>query len=74
MIKFQAAEKLKSVRGRSHVVKMLDNFTISGPNGFHACIVFELMGANLLSLIVRSKFQGIPIENVKSIIKQASDL
>ena len=65
----QASEQATSHRN-GRVVKMLDNFTISGPNGVHTCIVFELMGPSLLSLIIRSKFEGLPINNVKTIIKQ----
>ena len=34
------------------------------------CMVFEVLGHNLLKLIIRSNYQGIPIKNVKIIIKQ----
>ena len=33
-------------------------------------MVFEVLGHNLLKLIIRSNYQGIPLENVKSIIRQ----
>jgi hypothetical protein len=33
-------------------------------------MVFEVLGYNLLKLIIRSNYQGIPIQNVKSIIRQ----
>lgn len=39
-------------------------------NGEHVCMVFEVLGENTLSLIYRSEFKGIPLKNVKSIIKQ----
>ena len=35
-------------------------------------MVFEVLGNNLLKLIIRSNYQGIPSRNVKSIIKQVS--
>ncbi|KAJ2327580.1 serine/threonine protein kinase, CMGC [Coemansia sp. RSA 2702] len=37
--------------GREHVAKMLDSFEHSGPNGRHVCMVFEVLGENLLSLL-----------------------
>ncbi|RWS31943.1 SRSF protein kinase 2-like protein, partial [Leptotrombidium deliense] len=52
------------------VVQLLDDFKISGVNGTHVCMVFEVLGHNLLKLIIRSNYEGIPIKNVKTIIKQ----
>ena len=37
-------------------------------------MVFEVLGHNLLKLIIRSNYQGIPVQNVKSVIKQVSKL
>lgn len=34
------------------------------------CMVFEVLGYNLLKMIIRSNYQGIPIGSVKSIIRQ----
>ncbi|RTG89637.1 uncharacterized protein DC041_0006729, partial [Schistosoma bovis] len=36
------------------------------------CMIFEVLGHNLLKLIIRSQYRGIPLENVRSIIKQVS--
>ncbi|CAG2217997.1 SRPK2 [Mytilus edulis] len=55
---------------RERTVQLLDDFKISGINGTHVCMVFEVLGNNLLKLIIRSNYQGIPVRNVKSIIKQ----
>lgn len=33
-------------------------------------MVFEVLGVNLLKLIIDSHYEGIPLQNVKSIIKQ----
>ena len=52
------------------VVQLLDDFKISGINGVHVCMVFEVLGSNLLKLIIRSNYEGIPLQNVKLIIKQ----
>ncbi|KAJ2843940.1 hypothetical protein IWW36_005371, partial [Coemansia brasiliensis] len=37
--------------GREYVAKMLDSFEHSGQNGRHVCMVFEVLGENLLSLL-----------------------
>ncbi|KAK2151332.1 hypothetical protein LSH36_367g05052 [Paralvinella palmiformis] len=34
------------------------------------CMVFEVLGHNLLKLIIRSNYQGIPLDNVKQITRQ----
>uniref|UniRef100_A0A0X3NMD6 non-specific serine/threonine protein kinase n=1 Tax=Schistocephalus solidus TaxID=70667 RepID=A0A0X3NMD6_SCHSO len=34
------------------------------------CMVFEVLGHNLLKLIIRSGYHGIPVENVRTIIRQ----
>ncbi|EAN31997.1 Protein kinase domain protein [Theileria parva strain Muguga] len=49
------------------VVSYLDNFMVTGPNGMHICVVFEVMGPNILTLIKLYRFQGIPIPLVKKI-------
>ncbi|ELU03110.1 hypothetical protein CAPTEDRAFT_173738 [Capitella teleta] len=55
---------------REKVVQLLDDFKVSGANGTHVAMVFEVLGHNLLKLIIRSNYQGIPIQNVRSIIRQ----
>eukprot|EP00250_Pteridium_aquilinum_P028109 c36598_g1_i1 orf=230-1912(+) len=49
------------------VVKLLDNFKHSGPNGHHVCMVFEYLGDNLLTLIKCHDYKGLPLEMVKHI-------
>ncbi|KAM9760001.1 SRSF protein kinase 1b isoform 2-T2 [Menidia menidia] len=68
---------LKSVRNtdprdpnREKVVQMLDDFKISGMNGTHVCMVFEVLGYHLLKWIIKSNYQGLPLPCVKSIIRQ----
>uniref|UniRef100_A0A1B6LWQ2 non-specific serine/threonine protein kinase n=1 Tax=Graphocephala atropunctata TaxID=36148 RepID=A0A1B6LWQ2_9HEMI len=55
---------------RSKVVQLLNDFKITGVNGTHVCMVFEVLGHNLLKLIIKSNYRGIPIKNVKCIILQ----
>lgn len=56
--------------GRKHVVSLLDSFDHHGPNGTHVCMVFEVLGENLLGLIKRWNHRGIPMPLVKRITKQ----
>ncbi|XP_037740745.2 SRSF protein kinase 1 isoform X1 [Chelonia mydas] len=68
---------LKSVRNtdpndpnREMVVQLLDDFKISGVNGSHICMVFEVLGHHLLKWIIKSNYQGLPLPCVKRIIQQ----
>ncbi|KAJ7444568.1 kinase-like domain-containing protein [Mycena galericulata] len=56
--------------GKSHVISFLDHFRHQGPNGTHVCMVFEVLGENLLGLIKRYQNKGVPIPLVKQIAKQ----
>uniref|UniRef100_A0A7C9DCK0 non-specific serine/threonine protein kinase n=4 Tax=Opuntia streptacantha TaxID=393608 RepID=A0A7C9DCK0_OPUST len=49
------------------VVKLLDHFKHSGPNGQHVCMVFEYLGDNLLTLIKYTDYRGMPIAKVKEL-------
>ncbi len=56
---------------REKTVQLLDNFDVNGVDGtVHICMVFEMVGDNLLKLILRSEYRGLPRANVKSIMKQ----
>ncbi|ODV69203.1 kinase-like protein [Hyphopichia burtonii NRRL Y-1933] len=41
--------------GKNGVMKLLDHFIISGSNGNHIAIVFEILGENILSVIYKYK-------------------
>ncbi|KAK9720775.1 serine/threonine protein kinase, CMGC [Basidiobolus ranarum] len=56
--------------GRGYVVELLDHFQHVGPNGIHVCMVFEVLGENLLGVIKRYNHHGIPVRMVKEITKQ----
>lgn len=55
---------------RNKVIQLLNDFKISGVNGTHICMVFKVLGDNLLKLIMKSNYKGIPLNNVKCIIRQ----
>merc|ERR1712168_304083 len=56
--------------GYPHLVQLLDDFKITGLHGSHICMVFEVLGHNLLKYIIKSSYRGISIPMVKSIIRQ----
>ncbi|EMD61257.1 hypothetical protein GGP41_010150 [Bipolaris sorokiniana] len=66
----KVVEANKDHPGRAHVVSLLDSFNHKGPNGVHVCMVFEVLGENLLGLIKRWNHRGIPMPLVKQITKQ----
>ncbi|PFH32728.1 putative cell-cycle-associated protein kinase SRPK [Besnoitia besnoiti] len=49
------------------VVVFKENFTHKGPHGEHMCLVFEVLGPNLLSLIKRFNFRGLPMNLVRRV-------
>jgi len=49
------------------VVQLIDYFEHYGPNGKHVCMVFETMGPNVLALIKRYNFKGIPLDIVQKV-------
>ena len=59
-----------SISEKSYIVSLLDTFTHRGPNGRHVCLVFEILGMNLLEVSKIYEFQGIPIDICKSFFIQ----
>uniref|UniRef100_A0A1A9X1N0 non-specific serine/threonine protein kinase n=1 Tax=Glossina brevipalpis TaxID=37001 RepID=A0A1A9X1N0_9MUSC len=55
---------------RERVVRLLNQFTERGVNGEHTCLVFEALGCSLYKLIVKNKYQGLVVDQVRNIIKQ----
>ncbi|CAI7827275.1 unnamed protein product [Closterium sp. NIES-53] len=51
------------------VVRLLDHFRHSGPHGSHVCMVFESLGENLLSLIRRFRYRGLPLPAVRHLAR-----
>ena len=48
-------------RDLSGVVQLLNSFIHQGPNGKHFCMIFEIMGVNLLEIIKRYNYKGVKI-------------
>lgn len=49
---------------------LLNSFQYHGPNGKHFVMVFEILGVNLLEIMKRYDYKGIPIPLVRRIAKQ----
>merc|ERR1711985_168207 len=49
------------------IVQLLDYFEHEGPNGKHVCMVFETMGPNVLALIKKYDFRGVPLSIVRKV-------
>ena len=55
--------------GSGKVVRLVDSFEHRGPNGTHVCMAFEVLGDNLLALIKRYNYRGIPLRAVKAVCR-----
>ena len=53
-----------------HCCRMIDTFEHQGPHGRHVCMVFEVLGDNLLGLIRHYDHEGIPLEIVKKLCRE----
>ncbi|KAK6587866.1 kinase CMGC group [Cryptosporidium xiaoi] len=54
-------------RNFNGVVGFVDFFEVTGPNGVHVCMVFDVMGPNILQLIGLYEYKGVPIDLVRKI-------
>jgi serine/threonine-protein kinase SRPK3 len=68
----QEKAEAKGAHFNPHVVELLNHFTRAGPHGKHVCMVFEVLGDNLLTLINHYKYQGMPLRFVKQVARQVS--
>eukprot|EP00179_Madagascaria_erythrocladioides_P014182 CAMPEP_0198368638 /NCGR_PEP_ID=MMETSP1450-20131203/155802_1 /TAXON_ID=753684 ORGANISM="Madagascaria erythrocladiodes, Strain CCMP3234" /NCGR_SAMPLE_ID=MMETSP1450 /ASSEMBLY_ACC=CAM_ASM_001115 /LENGTH=505 /DNA_ID=CAMNT_0044076147 /DNA_START=8 /DNA_END=1525 /DNA_ORIENTATION=+ len=69
-IKLLEALKRHDPTGARSVVSLVDHFEHLGPNGRHVCLVFEVLGKSLLSLIKRCNYRGAPLPLIKRIARQ----
>lgn len=58
-----------NVKHSRHVAMLKDSFFHTGPNGRHMCMVFNMLGCNLLSVIKAYEYRGIPISAVKKMVR-----
>ena len=56
--------------GHTYVVQLLNTFSHSGPNGTHICLIFEVLGVNLLEIIKLYNYKGVPAHLCRRISKQ----
>ena len=57
-------------RDDCHVVQLLNAFIYTGDYGRHFCMVFEILGVNLLEIIKRYDYRGIPLKLCRKMAKQ----
>ena len=64
-------EKLKNITGNDcHCVQLLNCFLHNGAHGKHFVMVFEILGVNLLEVIKRYNYKGVPMPLVRIMAKQ----
>lgn len=66
-------KKLASIHGSPRqILRMVDDFTLEGPNGTHKCMVFEVLGPSV-SETADGRFSDgrLPGKLAKAIAKQA---
>lgn len=68
--KFYHGKKLEFDRNDCHVVQLLNAFIYTGPFGRHFCMVFEILGVNLLEIIKRYDYKGIPLPICRKMARQ----
>jgi serine/threonine protein kinase len=62
-------ETVYLVERSKYIATLHDSFFHTGPNGQHMCMVFSMLGCNLLSVIKAHNYRGIPINVVKTMIR-----
>jgi serine/threonine-protein kinase SRPK3 len=65
------ADQVPDDVARENVLRLVSSFQHDGPNGLHVCMLFEVLGCNLLSMIKASNYKGLPLPLVKRIIRDA---
>lgn len=68
--KFDENRKSGYSRDDCYTVQLLNAFIYQGPYGKHFCMVFEILGVNLLEIIKRYKYKGIPIHICRKMARQ----
>jgi serine/threonine-protein kinase SRPK3 len=68
--KFYKNKKIKFQRDDCHVVQLLNAFIYQACYGHHFVMVFEILGVNLLEIIKRYDYNGIPLPICRKMAKQ----
>ena len=69
-VRLLSCAKERDPNDEYHCCRLLDHFEHSGPHGRHVCMVFEVLGDNLLCLIREYSHRGIPIPVVRHLTHQ----
>ncbi|KAJ5513374.1 hypothetical protein N7463_002926, partial [Penicillium fimorum] len=72
-LEFETVRQLASIDHRPrHVIQLLDNFDLQGPNGMHKCFVLEILGPNVDDMVnFHTPDSRLPGKLAKIIAKQA---
>ncbi|ETK88100.1 CMGC/SRPK protein kinase [Phytophthora nicotianae CJ01A1] len=62
---YESVEQQEAIK----VIRLVDSFEHKGPNGVHVCMVFEMMGDNLLTLIKYYNYRGVPMQLVQRLTR-----
>uniref|UniRef100_H3G4X2 non-specific serine/threonine protein kinase n=1 Tax=Phytophthora ramorum TaxID=164328 RepID=H3G4X2_PHYRM len=62
---YESKEEQEAIK----VVRLVDSFEHKGKNGVHVCMVFEMMGDNLLTLIKYYNYRGVPLQLVQRLTR-----
>lgn len=65
-----AEYKLNANINSVHCMYMMDHFQFNGPHGKHIGMVFEIMGSNLLTIMKKYDWEGIPVPIARIIARQ----
>ena len=66
----RTVSKMTSPGEEKFLVQLMDSFSHRGPNGTHVCMVFEVLGDNLLCLIKHLNYRGVPMTLVRQVACQ----
>lgn len=67
------AKKRPDDLSSNYIVKLLDTFVLQGPNGHHKCLVFELLGPTLRSM-VKEEYRSRSDVDPPTILKMSEQL
>ncbi|KFK30188.1 hypothetical protein AALP_AA7G229500 [Arabis alpina] len=68
-IEFLSAAADGDVENTKCVVRLIDHFKHTGPNGQHLCMVLEFLGDSLLRLIRYNRYKGLKLDKVREICR-----
>ena len=69
--KYERDANLDVTRTHTHNLQMYDQFFHHAMHGRHSIMAFEVLGRNLLTLIKRFNFEGVPMPIVREITRQS---